>query len=483
MSGRIVNVRPKPGFVVDSAGGIMPMSSVRDGALTNFMTGRGTSVDRSAHNWWSRSYFMPEQVEAAYLASWLMRKVVDVPAEDQTREGRDWDADSADIEKIEAEEKRLSYWQVVRAALTNGRLGGGAIFINTGDNPAAPLPENVSLGQVVKLVPLHRTHLTLGGMDDDLLSPYYGEPVHFRVNTPQRPLIHASRLVIFKGEPVPGISFSTWEDRFWGQSIVQVVDKAVKDATTATDGFASLIDEAKVDVFTMPGMYETLGQPGGEAKFMAALQATATGKSIHRMLALGEGETWETRELTWAGMPDMIKTYLAVVAGAADIPATRLLGKSPDGMNATGEGDLTNYYDGIASRQESDLRPALEHLDKVMLPSAGVDPKLPWNFSPLRVLTPQQMAEVENKEAQSLQIYVNSGLWPDSVLSEVFTNKFVESQRFPGLQEAMKKAVAEGFDPDEPDPSELVPIPTQEGGDPSTGGQANLPEKPGNARK
>src|SRR5690606_27113842 len=147
--------------------------------------------------------------------------------------------------------------------------------------------------------------------------------------------------------------------------ILQTVDDAVKQATTATQGFAALIDEAKVDVFTMPGMYETLAQPGGEEKFMAALQAAAQGKSIWRMLALGEGETWETRTINWAGMPDIIKTYLSIVAGAADIPATRLLGKSPDGMNATGDGDMANYFQMVGSRQERELRPALERLDAV----------------------------------------------------------------------------------------------------------------------
>src|SRR5690606_16317799 len=130
-----------------------------------------------------------------------------------------------------------------------------------------------------------------------------------------------------------------------------------KQATTAMDGFASLIDEAKVDVFTMPGMYETLAQPGGEEKFMSALQASAQGKSIFRMLALGEGETWETRQINWSGMPEVIKAYLSIVAGAADIPATRLLGKSPEGMNATGASDERNYLAMIAAKQHMDLRP------------------------------------------------------------------------------------------------------------------------------
>lgn len=477
MSGRLVNPRPKPGFVMDSAGEIIPATMrVQDGALANWQTGRGTSVDRSAHNVWLGQSMPAQQIEVAYRSSWLMRQIVDIPADDQTRAGRDWDADDGDIAKIEEEEKRIGYWAKVRQALIYGRLGGGALFLNLGDDPASPLPRNVSPGQIVSLVPLYRTQITLGTFIDDLLDPYFGEPSVFRLNTQSRPIIHPSRLIVFKGLLVPGIHMATNEDRFWGDSVIQTVNEAVQNATTATAGFAALIDEAKVDVITMPGMYELFGQPGGEAKFMQALQAAATGKSIHRMLALGEGETWETRELNFAGAKDLITTYLGIVAGAADIPATRLLGKSPDGMNATGEGDLSNYFQGIAARQETDLRPSLEQLDAVVLPSAGVAaPDASWAFSPLRVLTEQQQAEIENKEADTLTKLVNTGLFSDVALEESYSNRMTESQRWPGYQEKRDEQMASGdFDPsDETDPSALVPV-----GRPGAGGSRVDPAPP-----
>ena len=63
---------------------------------------------------------------------------------------------------------------------------------------------------------------------------------------------------------------------------------------------------------------------------------------------------------------------------------TRLLGQSPAGLSATGDSDTRNYYDMIAARQELDLRPQLERLDKLILRSAGVDPAaLTFEFRPL----------------------------------------------------------------------------------------------------
>ena len=70
----------------------------------------------------------------------------------------------------------------------------------------------------------------------------------------------------------------------------------------------------------------------------------------------------------------MVRTFLQVAAGAADIPVTRLLGQSLAGLSATGDSDTRNYYDMIAARQELDLRPQLERLDALLLSAAGIDP-------------------------------------------------------------------------------------------------------------
>ena len=63
------------------------------------------------------------------------------------------------------------------------------------------------------------------------------------------------------------------------------------------------------------------------------------------------------------------------VAGAAEIPATKLFGRSPQGFQSTGESDLRNYYEMVAGLQERHLRPALDRLLPVMAMSC-------WGFLP-----------------------------------------------------------------------------------------------------
>lgn len=173
-------------------------------------------------------------------------------------------------------------------------------------------------------------------------------------------------------------------------------------------------------------------------------------------------------------MPDIIRTYLAIVAGAFDIPATRLLGKAPDGMNATGEGDERNYWTMISSRQDSDLRPALDRLDPALRASAGLGEDAYWEFAPLTVLTETEKADVDKKKAETVNIYATTGLIPERALEEAVQNMIVEDGLLPGLDQILDDMPEdERFpslgEPDDTDPSALV--------DPRTGEEVINPPR------
>ena len=442
--------------------------------LANVLTGRGTTVDRAVHNVWMRRFQDPSQIEAAYLGSWLHRKIVDIPAQDMTRAGRDWDAEDDQIAAIEKEEKRLGYWPKLYEALTLGRLGGGAILIGFGDSdPSQPAPTNIRPQQIRYLTVLSRYELTIGEMEQDPESENFRQPKMFGLSGTSRQIqIHPSRVVCFKGLPIPAIRTATWEDRFWGMSIVEAVDEPVQQATAACAGFSSLIEEAKVDVYRFKGLAETLLQPGGDEKVMKRIEVTQQGKSVHRAAIMDADDEWEQRQLSLAGVRDVIITYDARVAGAADIPATRLFGKAPDGMNATGEGDMANYFQSIGAKQDMNLRPSMEKMDASVLPSAGVQVELSWSFSTLMVLTEAQAADIELKEAQALEKLVALAMIPESAMAKTIQNRLIESGRFPGLKKLIEEAEAKGEElPGDGDETELGIVPVgSEGGDRTSAG-------------
>lgn len=97
------------------------------------------------------------QLAAIYKGNWLGRKIVDIPAMDAVRKGRDWQAEQDQIELIEAEEKRLGFWHKLLEVKVKARLwGGAALYIGTGDTDLMqPLePERVGKGGVKYLTVL-----------------------------------------------------------------------------------------------------------------------------------------------------------------------------------------------------------------------------------------------------------------------------------------------------------------------------------------
>ena len=89
-------------------------------------------------------------------------------------------------------------------------------------------------------------------------------------------------------------------------------------------------------------------------------------KSQTNAVLMDKEEEWNRTQITFAGMPEVMQMYLLIVCGAADIPATRMLGQSPAGLNATGDSDTRNYYDKIKSEQEQSLTPAMAIMDDVL---------------------------------------------------------------------------------------------------------------------
>jgi len=409
--------------------------------LTNVMSGMGTTVDKRTH---SRYHFVPVdpvQVEASYRTSWLMRKIVDIPPLDMTREWRSWQADKDDIEKIEAEEKRLQLKAKVKRALVLARLwGGSAIIIGSDGEPTEELRPNASTLNYLYVV--SKNQLSCGQVITDIADPYYGKPSYYEVGSgSERVFLHPSRVVEFIGQHAPD-GGNLGANGFWGDPLFQSIAGAVSNADLAQDGFASLIDEAKIDIIKIPDMMMNMGTVEYEQKLMNRLAAAKMGKGIHRALIIDGNEEWDQRTVTWAGIPDIINTYLQIVSGAADIPVTRLLGQSPKGLQSTGDGEERDYHAMIAARQDEMLAPALDRIDEVMIRSAlGDRPSDIWyKFNTLERLSPKDAAEIENKRADTVSKYSMTGLIEDTALSAIAKNAIIESGQWPGSEAAFEEA-------------------------------------------
>lgn len=409
--------------------------------LVNLVANLGTGRDKAAGSVYAATFLSDQELVNAYRGAWLPRKIVDIPALDTTRKWRSWQADKAQIEKIEATEKRLQLRSKVRTAMIRARLfGGAAIFIGTGERDTSrPLdPARIGLGGLKYLTVMNRRQLTATEIETDPASELFGKPKAYRLAGSVID-IHPSRLVLFQGAEHPDPELCETSHYGWGDSVLQALFEALKQADSVMGNVASLVFEAKVDVIKIPHFMDQLQDPEFEKRLLERIQLAATAKGINGTLLLDAEEEYETKQASFSGLPDVIDRYFQQGSGAADIPATRLLGQAPAGLNATGDSDLRNYYDRIQAMQELDVGPGMSVLDECLLRSSlGSRPaEIHYIWAPLWQPTATERSENGKRTAETIKTLAETKLFPGDALSQAAATVLVEESVLPGLEAAL----------------------------------------------
>ena len=413
-------------------------------SLQNFVAGLGTSRDKASASTYATPILTEFELGNMYRSSWLARKIVDIIPLDATRQWRQWQADNAQIELIEAEEQRLGLRVKIKEALTKARLFGGAgIYIGTRDtDPSKPLdPSRIGRGGLLYLAVIPRQQLSAVSLEDDPASPRYGLPKMYQVSASTGvQQVHPSRIAAFIGAPLPDNTLASGVEFGWGDSILVSCLDAIKQADGTLANVASMVFEAKVDVVKIPGFMEQIGDKEYRKRVYERLQLAGIAKGVNGMLVLDSEEEYDTKQLGFGNLPEITDRFLQIVSGAADIPATRLLGQSPAGLSSTGESDTRNYYDRIRAEQELSIGPAMAVLDECLIRSAlgNRPPEIHYEWKSLWQSTPEQKATVGKTVADTIVALNNSKLWPVEVMSQAATTMLVEHGAAPGLETAMR---------------------------------------------
>jgi phage-related protein (TIGR01555 family) len=406
-------------------------------SLSNLVSGLGTDRDKSTHLQYSHTQMDIAQLDNAYRSDWIAGKIIDIPAEDATREWRAWQAEADQISTIEKVERQLGIQQKTLDAMIAGRLYGGAIIIFHVEGTGAwdtPLdPSRTRRGALKYAHVIERSQVGVTELIKDPLDPYYGHPEFYQLTSREGMTnIHPSRVVRFLGKKLPRVELNS---DGWGDSILQRVDQAVKDAGLASQGISSMINEATVDVIRIPDFMQNISTAEYRSKVIERFKLAMISKSINRALMLDKEEEWERKQTNFAQLPELLSKYLQIASGAADISATRFLGQSPSGLNATGESDLINYYDSVAAIQKNRIEPSMSVLDECIIRSAlGDRPEdVHYNWRPLWQMTQSQKAEVTLKKSQAVANYANAGLIDESMAIGI-RNMLIEDGTFPGME-------------------------------------------------
>lgn len=442
--------------------------------LKNILANLGTGRDKAASTFYCVEMFSPNQLLDIYRASWLARAIVDYPAEDATRKWRNWRAESEQITKIESEEKRLHLRSRVESAMSAARLyRGAAIYINTGDSSQ---DQPLRAGTPIKsLVVLTSNNLVAEEIVRDIDSEYYGKPEFYNLSSQKGGLvrIHASRLAIFTGASLPADAQNMTASQGWGDSVLQSAMDTIKNADSTMANIASMVFEAKVDVFKFEGYAEMLQNTANDAAVTRRLQLQSAMKGINGAVVIDAKDDYQQKSASFGGLPEVVMKFQEAVSGASGIPVTRLYGRSAAGLSGSGDGDERVYYDRISHQQATRISPALAHLDDCLIYQAlgSRPPEIHYEWNPLRVTTITERADVFSKTAAAARAIAgtNAGeLIPLDALSDALVNELTELGVLPGLEAAVEEygSLSEQDLPDGDDPQdqETPDMPGQNGG-------------------
>jgi phage-related protein (TIGR01555 family) len=373
----------------------------------------------------SRNY---QLLNSLYRNSWICNKIVNTVPEDMMKNG--WalttDLQPKETDRINKLEQRTLVKEKLLEGLYWGRLygGAGAIMMIDGheDKLDEPLDyDDILPGSFCGLMVVDRWSGIYPGLEliKDIRDPEFGMPEFYEVrDTVSEAIIskvHHSRVLRFTGKKLP-----FWEEMaeiYWGSSVMEHVYEELLKRDSTSWNIASLVFQANLLVDQVEGFnqLQAASDPEMQRNFYNIKSAQNQMRSNNGMMIVGEGETISAINYTFAGLEEISESQMMDISGACDIPMTRLFGRSPAGMNATGESDIQMYTDMIGQQQNKDLRPKLNKLYPVLFMSEfGKIPKdLGIKFNPVSTPTEDKASDTVAKKVESI-----SKAWNDGAISQ-----------------------------------------------------------------
>lgn len=198
---------------------------------------------------------------------------------------------------------------------------------------------------------------------------------------------------------------------FFGIPLAQIVLDAVAHFTECREAEARLLTKFSLTVFKT-NLNEQLFSGGDWSQIDNRVNNFVQYRSNDGVMLIDkESEDIDIKSTSLAGVKDIVSQAMEIVAAYFNEPVTKMWGLTPSGFN-TGESDLNNHYDHIASQQEKQLRDQIEYVLKVlqMQEWGEIDNEITFTFNPLSEEKEESMATVNKIKAETQQIYISNGV-------------------------------------------------------------------------
>lgn len=353
--------------------------------------------------WYARQSFIGA-VQSAWIARhWLIDKAIIMPARDSLRQG--WELSSENPEAIDTylkADKKLKINTVLHEFVSSARRTGGAVAVLLtcpadeleSEYYENPLNED-AITEYHGIAIVDATNATAILSSDDTYNPAslsYMEPSFYQIGSRR---YHKSHCVPLTPFPVSDTLKPSYG--YFGQSLPERIFSRVYAAERTADEAPNLAMTKRLRLLGVD-LESVIGGDNGDALSILTdnirgLQEIASNEGVF-VYDAANGGGMSQLETSLADFDVLVMTQYQLVAAIAGVPATKLLGTTPKGFNATGEYESEDYRQSLESIQTHDLQPLLERHYKIISIINSIDPcEVVW--MPLDSPTAKEFAEID----------------------------------------------------------------------------------------
>lgn len=394
----------------------------RDDGYVNLLNKYGTKQDNSEAYKFEREPVIPDmQLTGLYEGNGLFSKIIDTPAEEALKHGFDLNLKSNEMNAFVDEVLDDLEWdEKATTAIKWARLYGGALIVMLIDDGRG-LEEPVDWEHIRSIDELRVYERSI--VQPDYASLYqqdyggkgignrvskFGQPEYYYVSSIYGSFkVHESRCLVFRNGVLPEqTSNATY--LFWGMPEYVRIRRALRETVTAHTDSVKLLERSVQAIYSMKGLASLLTTDDGENQVLKRLQLVDTSRGLLNSIAIdSEGEQYDFKTFQFSGVKDVIDATCNMLSALTNIPQTILFGRSPAGMNATGDSDFESYYNFVEKIQrlmlKRNLRTLLDVVFRAGIASGDVaeEPDYKLEFNPLWSLSDTEQATVDQTKAQT----------------------------------------------------------------------------------
>ena len=387
---------------------------------SNMATGLGQKQDKTAWTRYGDAYILSDdELTQLCLGDGLASRIVNAIPQDATREGI-WIEEEATRKKMDREFERLGVEEALFTSLSFQRqYRGSLLIIGAMDGRTVDQPLNESAIRTVEfLKPIDATCVDLQDSDWDMdpMSPTFGKIIRYSVqyyikDTYVRYKIHYTRVLEFKNDPAPTCNYAglLQTNKYWGLSSLQAIYTSLSALGSITQSTVNIILDFVSGTYKFINLASLLAA-GGETSLAKRLQAIQLSTSVLNARVIDSEEEFSKEYATVTGIDALIDRYMLMLSGSTGIPVTRLFGRSPAGLNSTGEADYNNYIDIVQSFQKNRLKPQVRRLLTILCRANKLDPEVEFEFNSLYQMSETEKATLAKTEADTQAVLIDNNL-------------------------------------------------------------------------